>query len=230
MGDVPSWWKCQLRMTPWGLSFVTSLDRKQIAHQKSTESSCDLAFIINSNHLNTLCTCSTIGHIEEGTILIPVWSQFTTSSAGSSMLTVATTCFRNVFVSWETFTLLALLLSVVAYLCTNLNSEWAHCLLSSTWPPNMQDHTSAKCPGQLPLQFGPTLLLHCLWPSLGTAEPWCPTLGQEVLVFHIFSREEQQCPLRLRTSAFEIPRHRSSWLIWLAYLPISAWTLVLYRL
>ena len=98
MGDVPSWWKCQSRMTLWGLSFVTSLDRKQIAHQRSTECTCDLAFIINSNHLNTLCTCSTIGHIEEGTILIPVWSQFT-SSAGSSMLTVATTCFRNVFVS-----------------------------------------------------------------------------------------------------------------------------------
>ena len=76
MGDVPSWWKCQSRMTPWGLSFVTSLDRKQIAHQRSTECTCDLAFIINSNHLNTLCTCSTIGHIEEGTILIPVSSQF----------------------------------------------------------------------------------------------------------------------------------------------------------
>ena len=54
MGDVPSRWKHEVRMTMWGFSFVNYLDWKKIARQRSTENSCNLAFISNPNHLNML--------------------------------------------------------------------------------------------------------------------------------------------------------------------------------
>ena len=56
MGDVPSRWKHEVRMTTWGFSFVNYLDWKKIARQRSTENSCNLAFISNPNHLNMLWT------------------------------------------------------------------------------------------------------------------------------------------------------------------------------
>ena len=157
-----------MRMTTWGFSFVNYLDWKKIACQRSTEYSCNLAFISNPNHLSTCFEpYSSIVQVEKGTTLIPVCSQFKMSLAKiSSMLIVANTSFRSVFFYSAKFALLALLLGVVAFLCTNFmlfSSEWAHCLLTFACPPNSASlHTLVKWPRELLLQFGLTLLLHCL--------------------------------------------------------------------
>ena len=134
MGNVPSWWKCEVRMTLWGPAFVNDLDRKSpVRYPQKT------AVIWRLSLTPTISTRfaprSFNVHVEEGTTLIPVWSQFKMSSAGiSSMVTVATTSFRNTFFCSAKFASLALLLTVVAFLYTNFmrfSSEWDHCLLSS---------------------------------------------------------------------------------------------------
>ena len=76
MGDVPSRWKHEVRMTTWGFSFVNCLDWKKIARQRSTENHCNLAFISNSNHLNMLWTiffhCPCWGGHDFNSSLFPV--------------------------------------------------------------------------------------------------------------------------------------------------------------
>lgn len=208
MGDVPSRWKHEVRMTTWGFSFVNYLNWKKIARQRSTENSC-------LSVTPTISTCfepySSIVQVEKGTTLIPVCSQFKMSLTKILfMLTVANTLFRSVFFCSAKFALLALLLAVVAFLCTNFmhfSSEWAHCLLTFACPPNSASlHTSVKWPQAAAIAADTTPP-----PSLTLFRYSCsPTLHQGVVAFHAFSREEQQYLLHLWPSTFELPRRRSS--------------------
>ena len=97
-------------------------------------------------HLSLVPTTSTlfaprfsIDHVVEGTIFIPVWSQFNINSGGiSSIWTVVITSWRNAFFTWEKFFTACLLLDVVGFLGTKsilLKRERAQCLFNSILPP-----------------------------------------------------------------------------------------------
>ena len=77
---------------------------------------------------------------DEGTSLIPGWSQFVISSGGiSSMVTVAHTSSRNDFFSAEKLSMECILLAVVALLWTKFmrfSRECAQNRFSRTFPPN----------------------------------------------------------------------------------------------
>lgn len=83
-------------------------------------------------------------HVDTGTKWIPIWSQFSTSSGGtSSMVTTATMSSKKALFIAAKFSGVCLLFAVVAFLLTNfiqLSRWYAHCQLNSMWPPN-----SASC-------------------------------------------------------------------------------------
>ena len=67
---------------------------------QSLKNSSDKVFVIGSNPWNLLQPCRSIVQVEHGTVLIPVWSKFTISSAGN---TFHGHCCKNI--SKETFLL-----------------------------------------------------------------------------------------------------------------------------
>ena len=111
--------------------------------------------------------CSIV-HAKDGTILIPVWSQFRISSAGiSSIVTVAITSARNAFFSTAKSTGACLLLAVVAFLWTNFihfNSTLAQCLLSCTCPPNSASYVLSQF-SKMPLAAAIAILADTTPPS-----------------------------------------------------------------
>ena len=133
-----------------GKSFVQGGNNLPWSHKKTAITCC----LSPTPAISTLCElrCSIV-HDDDGTSLIPAWSQLMMSSAGiASIMTVVTTSCTNDFKS-EKSALERLLFAMVTLRYTkfmHFSRKWAQCVFNRTLPRNsssqvlLQDNTMPR--------------------------------------------------------------------------------------